>query len=322
MPDQAELQTEARPLSVERVPPVPFGPGDLLWDLAGDRRADLAFLMPTLMQAMHPIIGDALSRMPVAIQDPYGRRERSVDSVQLWIYGGEQANVERRRLIELHTAVKGRDIDGREYSALKPEIWAWVPLSAYPAFIAQCRLFGTPLSPADTERLYGEVQNLARTLGVREQHIPPTTSAYWAYYDDMVENRLTNQPFVHTVLDRGRRLPLPPGVPTALYPAWRLVRPSIGAFLNWMTVGTFPPRVRAILELEWTPRDERRFRVVGQVIRRVAQVLPEQARYATMPLLARKIARAKAAGRPTAKLEGKLAAHLAVVQGRNTKSLQ
>jgi len=304
-----------------QVEPRPFGPGDLLWDLAGDYRTYLVFLTPTLMQTMHPIIGDALARMPVAIDDPYGRFERSTDSIHLWVYGGEAANQERRRLIELHTAVKGRDVDGREYSALKPEVWAWVPLSGYLAFLTLCRVFGQPLSQVDTERLYDEFKNLARILGVREQYIPATTEAYWDYHHDMVENRLVNHPHVHNVLRRGRRLPPPPFLPRALAPLWALIRPGLGTVTTWLTHGTFPPEMRAILEIHWTAGDERMFLAVGQLIRRLVQIAPERLRYPVMPRLARAIARAGAAGRPTAALQDKLNRHLALVESRNTKSL-
>jgi uncharacterized protein (DUF2236 family) len=292
-----------------------------LWDLAGEYRAYLVFLTPTLMQTMHPIIGDALARMPVAVNDPYGRFERSTDSIHLWIYGGEAANEERRRLIELHTAVRGRDVDGREYSALKPEVWAWVPLSGFPAFLTLCRVFGEPLSDADIERLYEEIKNLARILGVREQHIPPTTEAYWDYYHYMVDNRLVSHPYVHEVLRKGRRLSPPPRLPRPLVPVWTLIRPGLGAGATWLTHGTFPPEMRDILEIQWTSRDERMFLAVGQLIRRLTRVTPERLRYPVMPRLARAIARAEAAGRPTAALQDKLDRHLALVESRNTKSL-
>jgi uncharacterized protein (DUF2236 family) len=304
-----------------QVAPRSFGPGDLLWDLAGEFRSNLVFLMPTLMQTMHPIIGDALSRRPVTTADPFGRLERSVDSIQLWVYGGEAAHAERRRLIELHSGVRGRDVDGREYSALKPEVWAWVPLSAYPAFLTLCRVFGEPLSDADEQRLYGEVQNLARILGVREQHIPATTEAYWDYYRDMVEHRLVNHPYVHDVLGRGRRLPAPPGLPAFLTPLWTLIRPVVGAVSMWLTHGTFPPEVRDILGISWSRRNQLMFVAVGQVIRRLARITPERWRYPTMPRLARAIARAQASDVPTAALQHQLDRHLALVASRNTKVL-
>lgn len=304
-----------------QVAPRSFGPGDLLWDLAGEARGNLVFLMPTLMQTMHPAIGDALSRRPVATTDPFGRLERSVDSIHLWVYGGEAAHEERRRLMQLHSAIRGRDADGREHSALKPELWAWIPLSAYPAFLTQCRVFGEPLTGADEQRLYAEVQNLARILGVREQHIPATTEAYWTYWNNMVQNRLVNHPYVHEVLRRGRRLPAPPRLPAILVPLWILIRPAIGAPSVWLTRGTFPPEMRAILGIDWSQRDQRRFVVIGQIIRRLMRIMPERWRYPRMPRLARAIARAEASGAPTVALQHQLDQHLALIESRNTKVL-
>lgn len=310
------------PTARTQVAPRSFGPGDLLWDLAGEIRSNLVFLMPTLIQTMHPIIGDALMRMPVATTDPLGRLQRSVDSIHLWVYGGEAAHAERRRLIALHSTVKGRDIDGREHSALKPEVWAWVPLSAYPAFLTQTGIFGEPLSEPDVERLYDEVKNLARILGVREQHIPATTAEYWDYYQQMVDERLINHPYVHEVLRVGRRFPAPPGLPRFLYPLWKkLIGPRLGAASAWLVHGTFPPEMRGILEISWSAQDERRFLLVGQLIRHAVRLIPERWRYPATPRLARAIARAEAAGQTTTTLQAELDCRLALIDSRNTKSL-
>lgn len=322
--DDADVRSAPVPAGsrIEQVEPRSFGPGDLLWDLAGEFRSNLIFLMPTLIQTMHPIIGDALMGMPVATTDPFGRFQRSVDSIHLWVYGGQAAHLERQRLIALHSSIKGRDIDGREHSALKPEVWAWVPLSAYPAFLTQAGVFGEPLSESDVERLYDEIKNLARILGVREQHIPATTAAYWDYYHQMVHERLVNHPYVHDVLRLGRRIPAPPGLPRFLYPLWRkTISPRLGAASVWLVHGTFPPEIRDILEISWSARDERRFLLVGQLIRRIARLMPERWRYPMTPQLARAIARAEAAGQPTVELQAAFDRQLALVDSRNTKSL-
>jgi len=307
------------------VEPEPFGPGSLLWDLGGDRRVNLLLPMPALMQAMHPVIGDALERQPVAITDPWGRRTRSVDSINLWIYGGNDAIVEGRRLIELHRPVRGRGLDARDHPALDPEVWAWVPLSAYPAYLVMCQTFGEPLDAAGQERLYEEIRNLARILGVRERHIPPTVADFWAYYDTMVSACLVDHPFVHRVLDVMRRPPPPPGLSPfgpALRPAWAALAPVLGWFWIWILRGSFPPEVRDILRLSWTARDERWFRLTGLVIRQVARVTPEPLRYAPMPRHARRLARAVAAGRPTAAWHARrLAGWQATIRSRRTASL-
>jgi uncharacterized protein (DUF2236 family) len=304
-----------------RVAAEPFGPGSLLWDLAGDHRVNLVFLMPTLMQAMHPVIGDALRRIPVTTTDPWGRRTRSLDSIQLWVYGGPAALAEGRRLLDLHKPVRGRDTDGRDRSALSPDLWAWVVLSGYPGFLTQCRVFGEPLGPAGERRLYAEMQNLARILGVRERHIPPTVAEFWDYYAEMVGTRLTDHPHVHRVLAVARRPMPPPGLPGPLAPLWRALAPAIGRPAVWLVHGTFPPEVRRILGVPWSDRDERLFRLTGQVIRRVAKITPEPLRYARLARQARGLARARAAGRPADRWERRLARTEAAMQARQTRSV-
>lgn len=299
----------------------PFAPGSLLWELAGDHRVNLVVLMPSLMQVMHPVIGDALSRIPVTTTDPWGRRARSLDSLRLWVYGGAGALAEGRRLVELHKPVRGRDVDGREFSALNPEVWAWVVLSGYLGFLTQCNVFGEPLGPAGERRLYAEMQNLARILGVRERHIPPTVADFWAYYDTMVATRLVNHPYVHRVLAVTRRPPPPPGLPGPLAPAWRALAPALGRPAVWLVYGTFPPAVRSILGVPWSQRDERVFRLVGETVRYLAKISPERLRYARMARLARELARAQAAGKPAAGCRRRLARCEAGMRGRQSRSL-
>jgi uncharacterized protein (DUF2236 family) len=301
--------------------PVPFGPGSLLWDLTGDRRSTLVFLMPTLMQAMHPVIGDALTGRPVAITDPWGRLTRSLDSIHLWIYGGDEAIAEARRLIELHKPVRGRDTSGRERSALSPEVWAWVVLSGYPAYLTLCEVFGEPLSPPDRQRLYGEIRNLARVLGVSDRHIPPTTEDFWAYYHAMIATRLVDHPYVHRVLAAGRTIPAPPGLPRAVHPLWHAAWPPLGRLGVWITHGTFPPEVRDILGIAWSDRDQQAFHLLGQAVRYAFRYAPEAVRYPATPRLARRLARARATGQPTAALRSQLAARIAHLHARNTKTL-
>jgi uncharacterized protein (DUF2236 family) len=320
----AELAGRSRAPAGNRREPaeaVPFGPGSLVWDLAGDRRGNLVLLMPLLMQAMHPVIGDAVKRYSVALTDPYGRRTRSTDSIHLWFYGGEEGLAEGRRLVELHKPIRGRDTDGRDYSALNPEAWAWVPLSAYPAFLAQCRLFGEPLGQVEQERLYAEIQNLCRIFGIRERHIPPTVRAFWEYYDTMVATRLADDPYVHQILDLAAAVPPPPALPRPLRPVWRIIAPPLGRGNAWLARGVFPREVRDILGLPWSARDELALRLLGQLIRQAARITPEPLRYAPMPLHARRLARAAAAGRPTARHRQRLAAWEAKIRARQTRSL-
>ncbi|MFL6022735.1 MAG: oxygenase MpaB family protein, partial [Marmoricola sp.] len=95
-----------------------------------------------------------------------------------------------------------------------------------------------------------------------------------------------------------------------------------GRFGIWLSIGTFPPEMREILELEWSAKDERRFLAVGRAVRIAFRMLPERARYAKTPYLVRRLEKARAAGRSTERLQSELDERLQTIHGRQTKALE
>jgi uncharacterized protein (DUF2236 family) len=71
----------------------------------------------------------------------------------------------------------------------------------------------------------------------------------------------------------------PPAVPAALRRLWPPVGRSAGRFGHWLTVGTFPPEVRAILGLPWSAADQRRLERFAAGVRAIGPQLPERLRY-------------------------------------------
>ena len=61
-------------------------------------------------------------------------------------------------------------------------------------------------------------------------------------------------------------MPPPPALPAVLRPLWRAAAAVPGRLQHFVTVGTLPPRARAILGLPWTDRDERRLRLLGRPV--------------------------------------------------------
>ncbi|WP_293768550.1 oxygenase MpaB family protein [Sporichthya sp.] len=140
----------------------------------------------------HPAIGTVVDQRSAYRTDPWGRAERSFASVQTWIYGG------------------------REHHALAAEPWAWVPLTAYHALVSYSRYFmPRPLTERQLEQGYQEILEMCRILQVSERMLPPTTTAYWAYYEDMIDRVLENQS-AHTVIAVAERTPPLPTLPGPL----------------------------------------------------------------------------------------------------------
>lgn len=295
-------------------PAEPFGPGTMLWDLAGDIRFLLVFPAGLLMQAAHPVVGHAVGAYSVALTDPWGRATRSLDSVHLWVYGGEAALAEGKRLRELHRPIRGVIPEdggpGKRYTALQPEPYSWVHGTAFYLLVTGCRLFAKPLRPAEEERLYEEVRRLGRILGVREEWMPRTVAEYWQYFDRMVTTKLVDHPTVREVMALARKPPAPPCFRGPLKLVWWPIARLAGPLNNWITTGVFPPALRETMGLRWTAQDERRLRLLGTVVRCIFALLPERLRYFPMPFHARRLARAQARirARATVSLADRVAA--------------
>ncbi|MEX2554837.1 MAG: oxygenase MpaB family protein [Actinomycetota bacterium] len=284
----AEVRHDERTVA----PPEPFGPGSLLWESIGDRRILLVLGGALIMQTMHPSIGHAVAARSVYKTDPWGRLERSLDSLQKWVYAGEGSFAEGERLRAMHKAFRGVDDQGTTYSALDPEPWAWVHLTAYERGITFERYFTLPGQRADERALYQEVLQLGRILQVPEHALPPTVEDYWAYFDEMVASKLEAHPTAVDVLERMTRTPRPKWFPAAMEAIWKPFGLSAGTFQRFITVGTFPPAIRKMFDLEWTEDDERKLRRVGRAIAEVMPRLPERLRYLPLAYKARKAARA------------------------------
>ena len=88
--------------------PAPPPPDGVLWELAGDIRMLLALPAAFTLQVAHPAVGAGVDAYSVFRTDPWGRGERSLRSVQLWVYGGQAAVAEGRRVRALHPCIKDR----------------------------------------------------------------------------------------------------------------------------------------------------------------------------------------------------------------------
>ncbi|MFF7329933.1 oxygenase MpaB family protein [Streptomyces sp. NPDC090306] len=271
--------------------PVPFAPGSLLWEITGDVR--LVFSLPPalVLQVMHPAVGAGVDEHSVFRTDPWGRAQRSVESLQLWVYGGRRAIEEGRRLRTLHKDISGTDTRGRPYHALTPANYAWVHATAYPAFLRAARYLSRPLDESEQRRLYDELLRLGDILGLRRRDMPATPEEFWPYFDAMVRDELEPTAVARELLDPSRPLPPPPAAGRVLRLLWPVLRPPAARLNVFVTTGMLPPAVRERLGLAWTARDERRLRRFGAVVRAVVPRLPERLRYLPIARAARRRAR-------------------------------
>lgn len=213
--------------------PVPPPVGGVLWSVAGDVRALLMLPAALTLQVAHPAIGAGVDDHSVFRTDPWGRGERSLRSLQLWIYGGEEAAREGRRLRELHRTIRGTDAHGRRYHALTPAYYSWVHATGFPIYRHGLRLLARPLTEAQERQLYAEWLQVGRILGIHDRDMPQTIEAFWPYYRKVLAEEIEATAVVRELLDTDLPVPAPDRGPLPLRLALRLLwpvlrRPSCG----------------------------------------------------------------------------------------------
>ncbi|TJZ57487.1 DUF2236 domain-containing protein [Streptomyces piniterrae] len=269
----------------------------MLWSLVGDIRTLLTLPAALTMQVAHPAVGAGVDDHSVFRTDPWGRGERSLTSLQLWVYGGQEAVEEGRRLRRLHRTIQGTDTRGRKYHALTPANYAWVHATGYPVFRqGQRYLSRRPFTEAQERQLYAEWLQVGRILGISDRDMPQTIEEFWPYYRKVLDDELEETAVVRELIATDLPLPVPDRGPRwlrlLLRTAWPVILPGFVRFRRFVTIGLMPPDARRAIGLEWTDAQERRLRRLGKVVRVVVPALPERLRYMPIARRARRAARA------------------------------
>jgi uncharacterized protein (DUF2236 family) len=306
--------------------PKPLGAGSVLWQDMGDTlflavSSGAAFML----QVMHPTIATAVDRHSAFREDPLGRTVRSADSVMLWVYGGEGAIDEGKRLRELHRAISGIDEQGVPYSALDPEAYAWVHATAFVSMVTSYPLArGRTLNRDEQERLYQELLELGAILRVPQRMMPGSSAEYWDYYEAMVRERLRRTAVAEELLAMVSAPSLSlMAVPLGLLPGSSLAarlqrtlgsraqalrpfgklgegpaaalswpsRRGVGELLRMLLIAGMTADAREVLGVHITPAQERALRSLMAVARPAHRALPDRLRYMPLALHAHRHAR-------------------------------
>jgi uncharacterized protein (DUF2236 family) len=253
-------------------------PGSVTWRYASDARTMLGAGAALLMQVSHPTVAAGVREHSDFERDPWGRLLRTLDFVNLLIYGGPDAAARTGRAVrEMHKRIKGTAPDGTRYHALEPEAYAWVHATLAEVIVRAHRVFGRRLDRFELEGFYGEWKAVGRLLGVRERDLPDDWAAFRDYVDAMVRERLEDNDVVHTVL-RSLASPQAPPLPVLPGGAWHMLTLPASRVMQLATVGLLPRALRDKLDVEWTGRERLELRMIGAVTRRATPVMPKALR--------------------------------------------
>src|ERR1043166_1360995 len=84
-----------------------LGPDSVAWRCASDSRLYLGAGNALLLQVAHPTVGSGVRDFSKFEQEPWDRLFRTIDYVNLSVYGGTDAPLVGRRLRSAHKSIKG-----------------------------------------------------------------------------------------------------------------------------------------------------------------------------------------------------------------------
>jgi uncharacterized protein (DUF2236 family) len=246
----------------------------ILWRYGSDARVLTTAGYALVLQVAHPTVGAGVREHSNYREDPWGRLLRTLDFVNLVVYGGpEAAEATAHRLRKMHKQIQGTDPDGRRYYALEPEAYAWVHATLVDGIVTGHRRFGLKLSDEEVEELYADWLALGRIIGVGDDQLPGDWASFRDYFDRMISERLEDNDVIHGVLEVLAR-PAAPPLPFLKGPAWRALRFPLARLGALATVGLLPPLLRERFSLRWTRTQERELRALGALSRSATPLMP------------------------------------------------
>ncbi|OBK88135.1 oxygenase MpaB family protein [Mycobacterium sp. 1165178.9] len=232
------------------------------------RIADLlnpaALLLPAanvIMQLSLPGVGYGVLESPVdsgnVYKHPFKRARTTGTYLAVAAIGTESDRAMIRAAVDgAHRQVRSTSSSPVSYNAFDPKLQLWVASCLYRYFVEQHEFLYGPLDDATADNVYQDGKRLGTTLQVPESMWPPDRAAFDAYWKRSLEELHIDPP----VREHLR------GVAAMAFLPWPLR--VLGGPLNlFATTGFLAPEFRAMMQLEWSPRQQRRFEWLLSVLR-------------------------------------------------------
>lgn len=245
-----------------------FGPASVTWPVDREAAIFLGAGRALLLQLAHPWVAAAIAQHSRTLADPIGRFHRTFNIVFTMVFGTtDQAFAAARRLHRRHAAISGRLTAGAGafaagsfYCANDVAALRWVHATLTETALIAYQLLEPPLSTADRERYYTEMQVFAALFGIPHSVLPQSSDGFARYVEDMFGSDIL------AVSGDARRL------------ADRL----LGGAPRWyraLTARLLPPRLRGEFGLSFGAAEQRSAERALGAIRRIHPWLPARLRY-------------------------------------------
>ncbi|MET0496072.1 MAG: oxygenase MpaB family protein [Actinoplanes sp.] len=277
----------------------PLGPDSLAWEYFSDWRGMLIGLWAGALQNMHPGLGAGVEQHSKFFDERWERLFRSLYPIAGVVYDGPEAARTARQVRDYHLGIKGVDRQGRKYHALDPETFFWAHATFVMVPVMMSRYFGRPLTEPQKEQLYAESLQWYRLYGVSDRPAPADWRGFEAYFDRMCAEVLEDNWAARAVLDL-RRIGQPPLLRWLPDAGWRVLRVPMARTVVWLTVGMFPPVIRARLGYRWSRPSALALWLLGRVVAAGWRLVPFEWRYHPRARAAWRRARGRPAPTPEA----------------------
>jgi uncharacterized protein (DUF2236 family) len=238
-------------------------------DLAAEGILILAGGRSILLQLAYPAIGHGVAAHSDFQRQPIKRLKATLTYVYAVTSGTpEQAAEAVRRVNLAHIPVHGQaGADSPGYNAFTPELQLWVAATLYDsATRLHAHVFGS-LSAKEDEAIYRQYAVLGTALQVPAELWPVNREAFATYWQEQVAALSTDS----ATRDVARQLLYP-----RTGPLWLRLAMPVGRLA---TTGLLPVSVRALFDLPWTPRDQRKFDLLLRFLSAVYPRLPRLVRH-------------------------------------------
>lgn len=273
----ARFDGAARRRPVEPAQGALFGRDSVYWRLNSRWSVLAGGPAAVLLQVAHPSVGAGVANHSSYKTDPFGRLERTLDSMLTISFGTPERREETLATLRtMHRRVAGTRADGQAYRAADPELQLWVWATLGWVGLEVERKYVGRLSADERARFYDESKEVARAFRVPERLIPETLGDFHRYVDEVVAGL--------EVTDDARDV-----AETVVRPKLPHAPGSLVVPLEWITTDLLPASLRSGFGLaELSPVQRRVLRELRRVGRLVLPNLP--APLAVNPLAARAVA--------------------------------
>src|SRR3954449_7579995 len=177
-----------------------------------------------LMQAAHPVAFTGFFAHTGALDDPYGRLQRTVRVLGLIGFGDKrEAQKATARVREIHTRINGvlpeaagRFPAGTPYSATDPELLLWILACMADSALVVYQRYVRSLARDERDAFWQDYKVIGREFGLTDADMPEAIEDFELYMDGGVGGAALCPP--DAARDRARRMVIRPPVPVHARP--------------------------------------------------------------------------------------------------------